>query len=51
MNVKERIILLRLLEMGKSRPEFLEEIGVAISVKEKNGNSEIKENSCSKEET
>ena len=46
MNVKERIILLRLLEMGKSRPEF----GVAISVKEKNGNSEIKENSCSKEE-
>ena len=50
MSVKERIILLRLLEMGKSRPEFLEEIGVAISVKEKNGNSEIKENSCSKEE-
>ena len=30
MNVKERIILLRLLEMGKSRPEFLEEIGEAI---------------------
>jgi hypothetical protein len=50
MSVKERILSLRLLEMGKSRPEFLEEIGVAVSVKENNGNSAIKENSCSKEE-
>ena len=46
MSVKERILSLRLLEMGKSRPEFLEEIGVAVSVKENNGNSAIKENSC-----
>lgn len=50
MNTKERIISLKLIEKKESHLEFLEEIGVAATVKVNDGNLENEEkNSCTKE--
>ena len=39
MSVKERILSIRLL--GRNKQEFLDEIGVAVALKEKDIHSEI----------
>lgn len=50
MNIKERIISLKLIEKKKTHLEFLEEIGVAATVKVNDGNLENeKKNSNTKE--
>ena len=51
MNVKERIISLRLIKKKEDHIEFLEKIGVAATVKVNDSNPETEEKtSCTKEE-
>ena len=48
MNVKERILSLRLLEKMESNQNFLEEIGVVVTLKAKDSGTENK-SSCRRE--
>lgn len=51
VNVKERIISLRLIKKKEDHIEFLEEIGVAATVKVNDSNPETEEKtSCIREE-